>query len=194
MFLSSLNLILPISFGAENICFLYLLHISKCNPDHFHHSSKQYEPWSDCSKCSSLIWVHIVCNICYQSSRPHLSDMAEKGLKYCHQEVLPTTGQFSCIRPRQEGKFHCLECKPLTPNLIASNIFENRVDPDQAALVKAAWSGSTLFAYGHMIYLILHKWTWQVISLFYEGHPIKNETFSIAQWIYMLGLWNFCQS
>ena len=29
--------------------------------------------------------------------------------------------------------------------------FANRADPDQAALVRAAWSGSTLFAYGNMI-------------------------------------------
>ena len=29
--------------------------------------------------------------------------------------------------------------------------FEYRADPDQAALVRAAWSGSTLFAYGRMI-------------------------------------------
>ena len=36
------------------------------------------------------------------------------------------------------------------------NPFTNRADPDQAALVRAAWSVSTLFAYGNMIYLILH--------------------------------------
>ena len=29
--------------------------------------------------------------------------------------------------------------------------FANRVDPDQAALVRAALSGSTLFAYGNII-------------------------------------------
>ena len=29
--------------------------------------------------------------------------------------------------------------------------FANRADPDQAALVRATWSGSTLFAYGSMI-------------------------------------------
>ena len=34
--------------------------------------------------------------------------------------------------------------------------FANKADPDQAALVRAAWSGPTLFAYGNMIYLILH--------------------------------------
>ena len=33
--------------------------------------------------------------------------------------------------------------------------FANRADPDQAALVRAAESGSTLFAHGNMIYLIL---------------------------------------
>ena len=31
------------------------------------------------------------------------------------------------------------------------NTFANRVDPDQAALTRAAWSGSALFAYGNMI-------------------------------------------
>ena len=36
------------------------------------------------------------------------------------------------------------------------NTFANRADPDQAALVRTALSGSTLFAYGNMIYLILH--------------------------------------
>ena len=29
--------------------------------------------------------------------------------------------------------------------------FANRADPDQAALVRAAWSGSSLFAHGNMI-------------------------------------------
>ena len=28
---------------------------------------------------------------------------------------------------------------------------------------------------------------------FYEGHPIKNETFSKAEWIYMQDLWNLVQ-
>ena len=36
------------------------------------------------------------------------------------------------------------------------NTFANRADLDQTALVRAAWSWSTLFAYGNMIYLILH--------------------------------------
>ena len=31
------------------------------------------------------------------------------------------------------------------------NTFANRADPVQAALVRAAWSGSSLFAYGNMI-------------------------------------------
>ena len=31
------------------------------------------------------------------------------------------------------------------------NTFANRADPDQAALVRAALSGPTLFAYGSMI-------------------------------------------
>ena len=45
------------------------------------------------------------------------------------------------------------------------NMFANRADPNQAALVRAAWSGSALFAYGNMIYLIQHKWIWQVFLL-----------------------------
>ena len=36
------------------------------------------------------------------------------------------------------------------------NTFANRADPDQAAPVRAARSGSTLFANGNIIYLILH--------------------------------------
>ena len=31
------------------------------------------------------------------------------------------------------------------------NTFANRADPDQTSLVKAAWSGSSQFAYEHMI-------------------------------------------
>ena len=45
--------------------------------------------------------------------------------------------------------------------------FVNRADPDQAAPVRAALSGSALFANGNMLFLILHKWTWLVIYLFY---------------------------
>ena len=33
----------------------------------------------------------------------------------------------------------------------------NKVDPDLPALVRAAWSWPTLFAYGDMKYLIIHK-------------------------------------
>ena len=32
------------------------------------------------------------------------------------------------------------------------------------------------------------------LIIFYEGHPIKNETFAIAQWINMLDLLNHIQS
>ena len=39
----------------------------------------------------------------------------------------------------------------LTIHLIEMHFetFANRADPEQAALVRAAWSGSTLFAYGN---------------------------------------------
>ena len=49
----------------------------KYTSDHVNHGSKQYEPCSDCSL--SLMLVHIVCNICHQStsadekSRQHLA-------------------------------------------------------------------------------------------------------------------------
>ena len=48
----------------------------------------------------------------------------------------------------------------INPYLIETpfNIFANRADLDQAALVRAALSGSALFAYGTIIYLILLKW------------------------------------
>ena len=36
----------------------------------------------------------------------------------------------------------------LYPIEMPFDAFANRADPDQAALVRAAWSGSTLFAYG----------------------------------------------
>ena len=36
------------------------------------------------------------------------------------------------------------------------NACANRADPDQAALIRAALSGSTLFAYGNMKHLIPH--------------------------------------
>ena len=39
--------------------------------------------------------------------------------------------------------------------------------PRSGSSLRAAWSGSTLFANGNRIYLILHQWTWQVLSLFY---------------------------
>ena len=39
----------------------------KCTQDYFCHGSKEYDCKSDCSKGSSLIWNHIVCNIGYQS-------------------------------------------------------------------------------------------------------------------------------
>ena len=38
------------------------------------------------------------------------------------------------------------------------------------------------------IYMYISHWH------MYEGHPIKNETFAIAQWIYMQDLRNLIQS
>ena len=37
-------------------------------------------------------------------------------------------------------------------------------------------------------------WLQDKLTTQYEGHPIKNETFAIAQWINMLDLWNRIQS
>ena len=39
------------------------------------------------------------------------------------------------------------------------NAFAIRADLDQVAPVRAARSGYSMFAYGNLIYLILHKWT-----------------------------------
>ena len=41
--------------------------------------------------------------------------------------------------------------------LAALKCFANKIGPDQAALLRAAWSWSILFAYGDMIYLIIYK-------------------------------------
>ena len=70
------------------------------------------------------------------------------------------------------------------------NAFANRADPDQAALVRAAWSAYTLFAYGKMIYLILHKWIRQVISLLYVPtskfiYIVIHSGWSLA-WIFIM--------
>ena len=48
--------------------------------------------------------------------------------------------------------------KKLTLNLIETpfDAFANRADPDQAALIKAACLGPTLFAFGNLICLIPH--------------------------------------
>ena len=44
-------------------------------------------------------------------------------------------------------------CFSITLYLIKThfNTFASRAEPDQAALVRAAWSGTTLLAYGNMI-------------------------------------------
>ena len=44
-----------------------LLHIFKGTPEHIYQGSKNYEPRSGCSFRSSLIWVHTVGILCYQS-------------------------------------------------------------------------------------------------------------------------------
>ena len=54
------------------------------------------------------------------------------------------------------GHTHFLLCQSnlfLAHYLIETpfDAFVNRADPDQAALIRAALSGSTLFAYGNMI-------------------------------------------
>ena len=46
------------------------------------------------------------------------------------------------------------------------NAFAYRADSDQAALIRAALSGSTLLAYRNMIYLILHQYIELSINYF----------------------------
>ena len=60
-FASTLTLIPPkIIFVLKNFVRLFLHCIYSCIPQlHFYHGPKQYKPWSDCSKGSSLIWVYI---------------------------------------------------------------------------------------------------------------------------------------
>ena len=88
-----------------------------------------------------------------------------------------------------------LKCK-LTHYLIEMpfNAFANRTNPDQAALIRAAWSGSTLFANGNMIYLILHKWYWQVCLFGLMLYVLVNSyshvgTVSSHNHTFFLGSW-----
>ena len=73
MKINSLILSLPIIFCPEISGFvLRLLYIfkyiySNAIQTTSSHESKHYEPWSDCSMGSCLIWVHIVCNIGFLS-------------------------------------------------------------------------------------------------------------------------------
>ena len=67
---------------------------------------------------------------------------------------IPDTYQRTGFLPRTrlEMNHKILFCN-LTLYLIVTpvNTFANRADPDQAALIRAAWSRSTLVAYGNMI-------------------------------------------
>ena len=56
-------------FCPENVVdWLHQCCIFIVTQEHFFHRSMYYEPWSDCSKVISLIWVLIVCNIGYQNT------------------------------------------------------------------------------------------------------------------------------
>ena len=60
------NLSPAIIFCLENVlCLLRLLHIFISTPEHFYKRSKYYESMIRLLLRSSLIWIHIVCNICY---------------------------------------------------------------------------------------------------------------------------------
>ena len=50
----------------------------QCMQKMFMKGSKQYEPWSDCSLGSSLIWVHIVCNIGHPVENEQMSGADDK--------------------------------------------------------------------------------------------------------------------
>ena len=83
--------------------------------------------------------------------------------KQCKPNIMPHSAAFQlglhCLPKYYLSGFQHVEVNPLfsfqvlTRYLIETpfNTFANRSDPYQAALVRAAWSGSTLFAYGNMI-------------------------------------------
>ena len=52
-------------FCPENVNFFICCIYSSSLKTRVNHGIKKDEPWSDCSLGSSLIWVHIVCNIGY---------------------------------------------------------------------------------------------------------------------------------
>ena len=60
--LVELTLKVPRKTASENVvCLCRLLDILADFSNLFLHTGKQCGPWSDCSKRSSLIWVHTVC-------------------------------------------------------------------------------------------------------------------------------------
>ena len=144
-----------------------------------------------------LIWIFTVCK-CMSEIYPlsevtwlyitHLWLANAKTSLACSQAQSLTLCGLETPFPLQ---IESLVYKGLTLYLMDApfNALANRADPNQAALQRAAWSGSTLYAYGNMIYLILHKWTWQVISLFQVPsgkfiYIIIHSGWSLA-WIFM---------
>ena len=84
-------------FCPKNLCFCQrLLHIFKCTPDDFYRGVKHYEPKSDCSLRSSLIWDHIVCNIGYQSTSGHVKQTSFVVKDRKRVNSLPTTADNLC--------------------------------------------------------------------------------------------------
>ena len=77
------TLILPIFFPWKCCLLIHLLHIFNYTPICFQYGSKHYEPWSDCSPCSSLIRVHIVCKIGQSISADDIGHgLQKKGFKH----------------------------------------------------------------------------------------------------------------
>ena len=83
LYVYAITLILPTFFvlkiSAYHFCFIYSYALQII----FYHGSKHYEPSSDCSLGSSLVWAHSVCNIVYQSTQAD-----ERSDKSCTNEGL----------------------------------------------------------------------------------------------------------
>ena len=107
-------------------------------------------PRSNCSSRSSLICVYIACLM----SRP-----------FWQSTNVPKFRTFT-IPPKLINLFNFVTMlaaahEPL-PLYLIETLFTastNRADPDQAALVRATWSGPTLFSYRNMVYPTLVDWT-----------------------------------
>ena len=106
-------------------------------------------------------------------------------LRYCSESSLLAAVLWNYSAKMKPQHHICVFLSVTSPFILGQsfketlfNAFANKADP-----------GSTMFAYGDTIYLILHTWAWQVLSFFYVQtwkliYVIIHSGWSLA-WIFM---------